>query len=177
MGSNQLKAVMEQQAGIQFIITSSSSSSLPQVEAGEPSTDAPKSPLQPEGNSVEEEVLPKKRKFAVSSIVKKGDVVPVYAPLADDADDANPFWLFYCSGKSKPDHTINGKWLMLSEGRNKYILLPQKTSIYETNILIFNGERVVLSDCHFSERGDGSFVLTEATLSWLHDLSCEAPHS
>ncbi len=129
MGSNQLKAVMEQQAGIQFIITSSSSSSLPQVEAGEPCTDAPESPLQPEGNCMEEEVLPKKRKFAVNSIVKKGDVVPVYAPLADDADDANPFWLFNCSGKSKPDHTINGKWLMLSEGRNKYILLPQKILI------------------------------------------------
>ncbi len=103
--------------------------------------------------------------------------MPVYAPINEDGDDSSqyPFCLFSCSGKMKANRTINGKWLMQSEDQRKFVVLPQKRSIFETNIMISNNQRIVLSDRHFEEKEDGCYKLTETALSWLQDIACEAP--
>ena len=192
MGANQLKAVMEQQEVIRFVITShQQSSSLPQVGAGEilaavhepmGQGDRQQEANQLESNEMEDaaegnEPAEKRKKCSGRSFVKKGDIVPVYAPINEDGDDSSQyaFWLFCCSGKIKADRTINGKWLMQSEDERKFVVLPQKRSIFETNVMIFNNQRIVLSDCHFQEKENGCYKLTETTLSWLQDLACEAP--
>lgn len=189
MGANQLKAVMEQQEVIRFVITSHQpSSSLPEIEAGEIVATAHQPMVQeerqqeeyePESNETGEcnEPVEKKQKCTGRSFVKKGDIVPVYAPINEDGDDSSQyaFWLFSCSGKMKANRTINGKWLMQSEDQRKFVVLPQKRSIFETNIMISNNQRIVLSDRHFEEKEDGCYKLTETALSWLQDIACEAP--
>eukprot|EP00112_Aurelia_sp_Birch-Aquarium-sp1_P015729 Seg351.15 transcript_id=Seg351.15/GoldUCD/mRNA.D3Y31 product="hypothetical protein" protein_id=Seg351.15/GoldUCD/D3Y31 len=118
----------------------------------------------------------KKARGKKASCVKKGDIVPVYAPVrSDDEDDIGyTFWLFLCNGKVRTDETLLGKWLTQTEEDRTFVVLGQRRSIFEANILAFNNRRVILNDSHFEEKTDGRYRLTEATCEWLQDISSGA---
>ncbi len=112
------------------------------------------------------------------SCVKKGDIVPVYAPIENTEDNVGyPFWLFICNGKIRTDGTLLGRWLNQTEEDRTFVDLGQRRSIFETNIVVFDNQRVILNDTHFEKKTGDSYKLTKAACEWLLDTSFGAFNS
>ena len=140
MGPTQLKRVMEVKDSIKFNLIGQ----LPILPA-----------ITQEDNEIEEalESAQKKAHGRRVSSVKKGDIVPVYGPIHNnDEDDLGySFWLFLCNGRVRTDQTLLGKWLTQTEEDREFIVLGQRRSIFEINILVFENQRIILDNNHFQD--------------------------
>ena len=185
MGPTQLKKVMEKREDITFIVFDKERIPIAN-EAENTSTQVPddvddaalneENGMNLESDVAAHDIPPQKRlkRGKTKSVVKKGDIVPVYAPRneSDEEDsDAYQFWLFSCAGKVKTDETIRGKWLVQTEEERSFIVLPQPATILESNIIVENGSRLILPTDSFEEIIEGKYKLTVAACNWLQDLA------
>ena len=113
----------------------------------------------------------KVRKAKQSTLVRKGDVVPLLAPGAEGGN----FWLFLCASKWKRDGCINGKWLDRIGNGYEYRVLPCRDTTRE-NCILWNFKRIcreVLSSHSFDMKDvrKGIFILSVAAHNYLHDLA------
>ncbi len=88
-----------------------------------------------------------------------------------------PFWLFICNGKIGTDENLLGRWLNQTEEDRKMIDLGQHYSIFETNIIVFDNQRVALNDNNFEKKRVSSQKSTKTACEWLLDILFAALNS
>lgn len=184
MGPTQLEKVMSVKDDITFIMLDPLVSHPASVPANFPRSSSPVNHLQEsdEGNeeiSVNEPQRKKAKRGKKVSFISRSDIVPVYASQNNDSNDEDDdqdtyrFWLFKCNSKVKTDGTITGKWLAQSEEERSFIILPQHRSILESNVMVSNGKRLVLTGDDFESTNDGKYELKVATFQRLQKIALD----
>ena len=173
MGSMQLKRVLQGKDGIRFNLICQRPK-LPAITQ----EDNLASNVNDGTAEIEEALEPAQKKacgIKVSS-VRKGDIVHIYAPIQNNDEDylGYSFWLFLCNGGVRTDETLHGKWLTQTEEDREFVVLGQRRSIFEANILVFDNQRIILDNSHFEEKTDGGYRLTVAACEWFQDISSSA---
>ena len=183
MGPAQLEKVMSVKDNVSFILLDSlvcHPASVPVNDASNASHVA-QSQENDKGtveSSADEPQRKKAKRGKKVSFIEKSDIVPVYASQNNDSneeDDQDSYrcWLFKCNSKVEADGTITGKWLAKSEEERSFIILPQRRSILETNVMVANGKRLVLAADDFEIINDGKYRLKVATFQRLQDIALD----
>eukprot|EP00794_Sanderia_malayensis_P012403 gene12403-13687_t len=112
------------------------------------------------------------------SFIRRCDIVPVYASQNNNSNEEDDqgtyrFWLFKCNSKVKTDGTITGRWFAQSEEERAFIILPQRRSILESNVMVSNGKRLVLAEDDFEIINDGKCQLKMSTFQRLQKIASD----